>query len=40
MANRLPLVYLHGILPGRYAAIWPAFVIEDSIEDLVFTVSV
>jgi len=29
MAKRLPLVYFHGIAPGRYVAAWPVFVVGD-----------
>jgi putative restriction endonuclease len=29
MANRLPLVYFHGIARGRYVAAWPVFVVRD-----------
>ncbi len=29
MANRLPLVYFHGIARGRYVAAWPVFVVGD-----------
>ena len=27
MHNRLPLAYFHGIVPGRYLAMWPVYVI-------------
>ncbi len=40
MVSRLPLVYLHGIMPGRYAVMWPVFVVGDSMEELVFSVIV
>lgn len=40
MANRLPLVYFHGIVPSRYSALWPVFIVEDLRSQLVFSVSV
>ena len=36
----LPLVYLHGIVPGKYLAIWPVFVIDDDRNGLTFKVVV
>jgi len=29
MQERLPLVYLHGLVPGRYVPAWPVFVVGD-----------
>ena len=29
MLQRVPLVYFHGIVPGRYQADWPAYVVGD-----------
>ena len=29
MKERLPLVYFHGLIPGRYVAAWPVFVVGD-----------
>lgn len=40
MENRLPLAYFHGILPGRYLAIWPVYVIQDLPGSLTFVVEV
>lgn len=40
MERRLPLVYLHGIVPGRYLATWPVFVVADEPSRLTFTVAV
>jgi putative restriction endonuclease len=40
MQNRLPLVYLHGIVPGKYFAAWPVFVVGDDPRSLTFTVAV
>ena len=39
MHNRLPLVYFHGIVPGRYLAMWPVYVVGDAPEALAFSVA-
>ncbi len=39
MRERVPLVYLHGHLEGRYHAIWPVYVVADSPATLTFTVA-
>jgi putative restriction endonuclease len=39
MAQQKPLIYFHGIVPGRYLAIWPAFVTGDDRGDLSFQVA-
>ena len=38
MQNQLPLVYFHRILPGKYLAVWPVFVVGDAPERLTFSV--
>lgn len=38
MQRRVPLIYLFGLIPGRYAAIWPVFIVEDDPANLAFTV--
>src|SRR2546423_2090987 len=40
MQRQLPLVYFHGVTPGRYVAEWPVFVIADDRASLTFTVAV
>lgn len=40
MEERLPLIYFHGLVPGRYVATWPVFIVGDSPESLVFSVAV
>jgi putative restriction endonuclease len=40
MSNRLPLVYFHGLVPGKYLATWPVFVVGDDPARLTFTVAV
>lgn len=39
MRDQKPLVYFHGIVPGRYLAVWPVFVVGDSVGDLSFRVA-
>lgn len=38
MRRRTPLVYLFGLIPGRYLPIWPVFVVGDNPGQLCFTV--
>ena len=40
MQERLPLVYFHGVFPGRYVAAWPVFVVGDDRGGLTFTIAV
>ncbi len=40
MEQRLPLVYLHGLVPGKYVATWPVFVVRDVPDLLAFSVAV
>ena len=40
MSERLPLVYFHGLVPGKYLATWPVFVVGDDPAGLTFSVEV
>ena len=40
MQNSLPLVYFHGIVPGRYLAMWPVYVTRDAPEALTFSIAI
>ena len=40
MGRRVPLVYFFGLLPGRYLAAWPVFVVSDDPGALTFTIQV
>lgn len=40
MENRIPLIYFHGITPGKYLATWPVFVVADDRTSLSVTVDV
>ena len=39
MLHQLPLVYFHGLVPNRYSAIWPVYVVNDSPDALEFSVT-
>ena len=39
MERRLPLVYIHGILPGKYLVTWPVYVVGDDPRNLVFSIA-
>jgi putative restriction endonuclease len=38
--ERVPLVYLHGIVPGKYLAVWPVYIVGDDPSSLTFHVAV
>ena len=40
MAERVPLVYFHGVRPGVYVAAYPVFVVRDDPARLTFTMQV
>lgn len=40
MMRRLPLIYLFGIVPGRYLPVWPAYIVGDDPPTLSFSVAV
>ena len=40
MKQRIPLIYFHGIIPGKYLAIWPVYIIGDDVNNLTFKVAV
>jgi len=40
MQRGLPLAYLHGIMPGKYLAVWPVYVVGDDPSNLVFSMAV
>lgn len=40
MRGRKALVYFHALMPGRYYAMWPAYVVGDDPKKLMFTVLV
>ncbi|MCX6225224.1 MAG: HNH endonuclease [Bacteroidia bacterium] len=40
MENQVPLIYLRSIVPGKYLAAWPVFIIQDHPAQLCFSVAV
>ena len=38
--RKTPLVYFHGVVPGKYMAVWPVFIVGDDPENLTFKVEV
>ena len=40
MQYQLPMVYFHGLVPGRYLAIWPVYVVYDMPDVLTFSIAV
>jgi putative restriction endonuclease len=40
MQRQRPLIYFHGIVPGRYFPEWPVFIVGDSPAELTFTVNI
>lgn len=38
--NRIPLIYFHGVIPGKYLAVWPVYIISDDPSSLTFKVAV
>jgi putative restriction endonuclease len=40
MALQVPLIYLHGIVPGKCLAVWPVYVVSDDPTSLIFHVAV
>ena len=39
LKRRIPLVYFHGIFPGKYLAAWPVFIVGDDPATLKFKVA-
>lgn len=39
MRRQVPLIYFHSIVPGKYLAVWPVYIIEDNPSKLSFTVA-
>ncbi len=40
LSKDIPLIYFHGIVPGKYLAVWPVYIIADEPSNLTFTVAV
>ncbi len=39
MEEALPLAYFYGLVPGRYLALWPVFIVQDEPKNLTFSVA-
>lgn len=39
MLHRTPLVYFHGVVPGKYLAVWPVYIVGDMESQLAFQVA-
>lgn len=40
MQHKVPLIYFHGIVSGKYLATWPAYIVGDDIKNLAVTVAI
>ena len=40
MSLSIPVVYLRGLVPGKYSGAWPAFIVGDDPGNLTFTVAI
>jgi putative restriction endonuclease len=40
MKRHIPLVYFYGLVPGKYAAVWPVYVVGDDPGTLTFSVEI
>ncbi|NLX77906.1 MAG: HNH endonuclease [Clostridiaceae bacterium] len=39
MEKQIPLIYFYGIVPGKYLAVWPVYIIGDNPSSLTFTIA-
>lgn len=39
MQKEIPLIYFHGVVPGKYLAVWPVYIIGDNPDALTFKVA-
>ncbi len=39
MENSIPLIYLHGVVPGKYLAVWPVYIVGNFPAELTFKVA-
>ncbi len=40
MTQKKPLIYFHGVVPGKYLPVWPVFIVADDPTGLSFTIAV
>lgn len=39
MKKQVPLIYFYGIVPGKYLAVWPVYIVDDNPGSLTFTIA-
>ena len=39
MKRQVPLIYFHGVVPGKYLAVWPVYIVQDHPDTLSFIVA-
>ena len=39
MREKIPLIYFHGVVPGKYLVVWPVYIVGDDPKGLRFTVA-
>jgi len=40
MQKHIPLIYFYGLIPGKYAAVWPVYIVGDDPKTLTFSVEI
>jgi len=40
MQKHIPLIYFYGLIPGKYAAVWPVYIVGDDPKSLTFSVEI
>jgi putative restriction endonuclease len=40
MKRHIPLIYFYGLVPGKYAAVWPVYIVGDDPGTLTFSVEI
>jgi len=40
MLEQRPLIYFHGVVPGKYLAVWPVYIVADDQSSLSFSIAV
>jgi putative restriction endonuclease len=38
--HKAPLIYFHGVVPSKYLAVWPVFIVADDPQKLTFKIAV
>jgi putative restriction endonuclease len=40
MKQHVPLIYFYGLVPGKYAAVWPIYIVGDNPDNLSFSIEI